>query len=245
MKPAFYYALSAALIAVIWESAATAIASPLILPHPGAVVKALCAAAATASFWQNVLATLARVFVSFFIAAAAGTATGILHGTIPAVRHILALPLAVVRATPIVSFILIAIFIFKSSAVPVIAAVLMTLPVMTESVSASLSLSEDDKKKLEMARIYRLTANQKIKYIFFPNMSRHIAAALVSSFGMTWKVVAAGEVLSVPKKALGSLLYTAQVHLESETVYATSLAIVVLSFAFEIAAKCILKKVPQ
>ena len=50
---------------------------------------------------------------------------------------------------------------------------------------------------------------------------------------MSWKVVAAAEVLSIPKKALGAILQNAQVQLESPALLATTIMLVFLSFAFE------------
>ena len=56
---------------------------------------------------------------------------------------------------------------------------------------------------------------------------------MVSSFGLTWKVVAAGEVLSLPKYAAGTMLQKAQVHLETSTVIAVAIILVLVSFAIE------------
>lgn len=49
---------------------------------------------------------------------------------------------------------------------------------------------------------------------------------------MEWKVVTAGEVLSLPKKALGTQLFQSQIHLESSEVLAISIIIIIVTFSF-------------
>ena len=56
---------------------------------------------------------------------------------------------------------------------------------------------------------------------------------MVSTFGLTWKVVAAGEVLSLPKYAAGTLLQRGQVHLETSSVIAVTIVLVTVSFIIE------------
>ena len=86
---------------------------------------------------------------------------------------------------------------------------------------------------MQMARVFRLTRWQRMKFIWIPKLRPFASAGLVASFGMSWKVVVAGEVLSLPKHAVGTRLSSAQVHLESQEVMAISLLIIAISFAME------------
>lgn len=242
MRKLIFHLLSIGTIIALWQISAAVIATPLILPSCSAVVTRLFTLATTDSFWQNVLATLTRVFFAFALSVVLGATLGFFSGIFPSVRAFFAFPLSLIRTVPVVSLILIAVFVFQSTAVPIFAAVLMALPVMTNAVSASFDFSESDKKNLDMARVFGFTKRQIFRFVLVPKMKTNVASGLISVFGMTWKVVAAGEVLSLPKKALGSLLQTAQVHLETTDVYAYSLAIVILSFVLESLAKLLVKK---
>jgi NitT/TauT family transport system permease protein len=121
-------------------------------------------------------------------------------------------------------------------------AVLMSLPVMVSALSSGFSLSEDDKKMLQMARVFSFKTAQRIRFIWIPKLKPFFKSGTVSVFGMTWKVVVAGEVLSLPNKAIGTQLSAAQVHLETQEVMALSIVIVALSFAMETLLKLILER---
>ena len=185
----------------------------------------------TKAFWQAFAHTFLRVIISFAITVLIGTALGIAAGFSKFLRDFFELPLAVIRATPVVAFILIALFWFKSGTVPVFVSVLMTLPIMTTAVANG--FSKADEKLMGMAKVFCLTRSQIFKYIQFPSLVPFLLNGMVSSFGLTWKVVAAGEVLSLPKYAAGTMLQKAQVHLETSTVIAVAIILVLVSFVIE------------
>ena len=185
----------------------------------------------TKAFWQAFAHTFLRVIISFAITVVIGTALGIAAGFSKFLRDFFELPLAVIRATPVVAFILIALFWFKSGTVPVFVSVLMTLPIMTTAVANG--FSKADEKLMGMAKVFCLTRSQIFKYIQFPSLVPFLLNGMVSSFGLTWKVVAAGEVLSLPKYAAGTMLQKAQVHLETSTVIAVAIILVLVSFVIE------------
>ena len=81
-----------------------------------------------------------------------------------------------------------------------------------------------------MAKCFSLTGKDIFYYIKLPSAIPFILNAAVSAFGLTWKVVVAGEVLSLPINATGTLLQRYQVHLESAYVLAAAIILVAVSF---------------
>ncbi|MCI1209222.1 MAG: ABC transporter permease subunit [Treponema sp.] len=231
VSPGTAVLLSAVLIVVIWEAGARVLHAPLILPAPSAVFQRFFELSRSSFFWKNVGFTAIRCFAAFGISLLAGTLLGIGCGMSASFNNFVAFPLAVLRSTPVVSFILLALFWFDSSVVPVFVAVLMTLPVMITAVASGFSAV--DEKLLAMAKIYGLSFRQQFLYIKIPAVVPFFLSGAVSSFGLSWKVVAAGEVLSLPRYGAGTLLQKAQVHLETQEVVAVTFVIVLLSFVFE------------
>lgn len=225
------YILSVLVILAAWVFVSKLINAELILPSPLEVFSAMGSLVKTKAFWQAFAHTFLRVIISFAITVVLGTALGIAAGFSKFLRDFFELPLAVIRATPVVAFILIALFWFKSGTVPVFVSVLMTLPIMTTAVANG--FSKADEKLMGMAKVFCLTRSQIFKYIQFPSLVPFLLNGMVSSFGLTWKVVAAGEVLSLPKYAAGTMLQKAQVHLETSTVIAVAIILVLVSFAIE------------
>ncbi len=225
------YILSVLVILAAWFFVSKLINAELILPSPFEVFSSMGSLVKTKAFWQAFAHTFLRVIISFAITVVLGTALGIAAGFSKFLRDFFELPLAVIRATPVVAFILIALFWFKSGTVPVFVSVLMTLPIMTTAVANG--FSKADEKLMGMAKVFCLTRSQIFKYIQFPSLVPFLLNGMVSSFGLTWKVVAAGEVLSLPKYAAGTMLHKAQVHLETSTVIAVAIILVLVSFILE------------
>ena len=237
------YILSLVVILVLWIVVSRIINAPLILPTPASVFSSATNLVKTESFWHAFVHTFLRVIISFVITVLVGTIIGLACGLSSFTRSFFELPLAIIRATPVVAFILIALFWFKSSTVPVFVCVLMTLPIMTTAVANGFTKS--DKKLLGMAKVFNFTRGQVFRYIQLPSLVPFFLNGMVSTFGLCWKVVAAGEVLSLPKFAAGTMLQKAQVHLETSTVMAVAILLVVVSFLLEqlfmLAIKILLK----
>ncbi len=231
-KPGFLtYLLSFFLFISCWQLLALAARAPLILPGPFAVLSRLGSLCGTADFYRHIGATMGRVFIAFTISFALGNVLGLVCGQFRRIRELFSVLLTAVRSVPVVSFILIALFWLGSSSVPVVVAVVMALPVMLTAVATGFAAIP--RELLDAASAYRLTAGQVFRRVTLPCLLPFVRSGSLSSFGMIWKVVAAGEVLSLPRRGAGQLLYTAQVHLESADLLAVTLAIVILSFLFE------------
>lgn len=237
------YILSILFIFILWIVLSKLVNASLILPGPAAVFKAMGALLKTPAFYRAFGWTFGRVLLSFAITVVAGTLLGLLCGLSPFARDFFEFPLAVIRATPVVAFILIALFWFKSGTVPVFVSVLMTLPIMTTAVSNGFYKSEQ--KLLAMAKVFSFSKRQIFRYIQLPSLIPFLLNGMVSTFGLTWKVITAGEVLSLPKNAAGTMLQRAQIHLETPTVIAITIILVTVSFILERLFMLAVKKLTQ
>lgn len=221
------------LIICVWQISSYIINSPLILPSFFKTLKDFFSLIKTKNFYRHLSATFLRVLSAFFISLFFGSILGFFCGKFEWIKDLLSLPLAILRATPVVALILILVFSLSSSSVPVAASILMTLPLIVTNISEGVKSSLKNSKMNEMLRIFGFTKKQKIRYILIPHLKPYIKTSAISSFGMSWKVVAAGEVLSLPRSALGSELAKAQVHLETSQVLAYTLALIITSYFFE------------
>ena len=136
-----------------------------------------------------------------------------------------------VRATPVVSFILLVYLWVPRGAIPWVIAGLMVLPVVWGSLSAG--LGNLDGKLLEFGRAYRFSRWKMLRLIYLPSLRPHLSAGLLTAFGLAWKSGVAAEVLCPPERAIGSRLQQAKLGLETADLFAWTLAIVTLSLALE------------
>ncbi len=230
-KDILIYAVSVCALFGAWAIAARVAASPFILPDPLSVLADGARLVADGSFAAMLGTTCARAVFAFLVSLALSASLGFSAGAWPSFGTALKPWMAVIKSTPVVSFILIALLWFGSSFVPVFVAVLMTLPVMTEAIANGVRSS--DPKLLEMARVYRFSARDRILHIQVPSAMPFFLGGAGASLGLTWKVVVAGEILSVPKFGIGSAMQTAKVHLETARVFSLTIAAILLSVATE------------
>ncbi len=224
-------ALSSLAFALAWAVVARAIGAPFILPGPAAVLRDATALFSDPRFYGQLAATGSRGLLAFALSVALSLALGGLSGISDGAAAALKPWLSVVKSTPVVSIILIALLWFGSSAVPVFAAILMTLPVMTEALSKG--MRQSDPKLLEMARIYRFRKRDALFRIRLGTALPYFLAGAGTALGLTWKVVVAGEILALPRHGLGSSIQTARIQLETVRVFSLTAMAVVLSMASE------------
>ena len=121
----------------------------LLLPYPATVARTLVRLGQTGEFWQTVLTSLGRIL--------AGMGAGTLLGAILAAAacasvwagRLIALPVRVIRATPVASFILLILLWTDRTFVPGVIAGLMVLPVVWGNLCRG--IRETDPKLLELA----------------------------------------------------------------------------------------------
>lgn len=239
-KPIIFI-LSGLLVLAIWSLAAEIICAPLVLPSPKETFSALGNNIFLPTFWRHVGFTALRSIVAFLISVILGTLLGILCGISPFFSNLLAFPLAMIRTTPVVSFILLAIFWFGSSIVPVFVAILMSLPIMVSSVENG--ILNTDSKLLDCSKTYGFSKAKQIFYIYIPSCIPGFLSGSIAAFGLSWKVVVAGEVICLPRNGVGTLLQTAKVHVETSQVFAVTLVVILICFVLETIFKVGVKKI--
>ena len=99
-----------------------------------------------------------------------------------------------------------------------------------ENGEEALALIRENQEKLFKASCYGFTGFKAFRYIRLPAALPSLMAGAESVFGLCWKVVAAGEVLSIPRYGAGSLMQYSQLHLETADTLAYTLAIIIFSY---------------
>ena len=231
LKKALQAAAPPALWLGVWQLAALAAGRELLLPGPLAVGERLLVLAGTADFWLSVGSTLGRVFLGLLWGALAGAALAFATHFSPWADRLISPAVRVVRATPVVSFILLVYLWVARSAIPWVIAGLMVLPVVWGALGAG--LDSLDKQLLEFARAYRFTRFKTLRLVCLPALRPQFSAGLLTAFGLAWKSGVAAEVLCPPAQAIGSRLQQAKAALETPDLFAWTLTIVALSLALE------------
>lgn len=216
---------------LIWQLAYWYIGRDLYVPSPVSVFTALFGMVQEVSFWRIISFSIYRVFVGLVLSIGLGVLLGIVAGLNRLVFDIMKPLMSAIKATPVISFIIIALIWFTSSNVPIFIAFLMCFPIVWTNVV--LGIHSVDTKLLEMAQVYRLQKSAILKNIYLPSIRPYFTAAVLTSLGLGWKVSVAAEVLSHPRNAIGSNLHSAKAYLDTPGLFAWTLVVIGLSVTFE------------
>lgn len=243
LKKILSFILSVSLIVLIWGIVSYRINKSLILPNPKEVFYSLIELFNKKFFLKSLYGTFLRCVYSFLLVIIFSTSLGILSYYVIFLRRLIEIIMSIIKSIPVVSFILLALFWLPSDKIPILVSVLLAVPVMFTSVFDG--LNSYNKKDLLVLSCYELSAFQKFLFYRIPRLFPFYSSGLKSSAGIIWKAVTAGEVLTLPRKSLGSILQESQVSLEIQKVFAITIVIIISSYVFCKFIELILNFIPK
>lgn len=215
----------------VWQLIYWKVGREILVVSPFAVAKRLFELSASAAFWLNTFHSVFRIISGFALGVAAGTALAVAARVFPIAGDFLAPVTAMAKATPVASFILLALVWMKSGSIPVLVVFLIVFPIIYANVSKG--IQKTDKSLLEMAKSFKFARLKTVRLVYIPLTAPYFTAAVASGFGMAWKAGVAAEVLCTPRFSMGSRLRDARIYQETLDVFAWTFAVIILSIALE------------
>ena len=215
----------------VWQLAALLVNREILLVSPLKVVWRLVELCATVDFWQSIAFSLCRIAGGFLLAAALGTLLAALAFHLPPLRDLLAPAMAAIKATPVASFIILALIWFSSRNLSVLISFLMVLPIIYTNVLGGLCAA--DPALNEMAGVFGIAPLRRARYVLLPQLAPYFRAGCSVALGLCWKAGIAAEVIGMPEGSIGEHLQQAKVYLETPDLLAWTVCIVALSALFE------------
>jgi NitT/TauT family transport system permease protein len=90
-----------------------------------------------------------------------------------------------------------------------------------------------DNKMIEMSKVFHFNLTKRIKMIYWPEMKPYFFSSAAISFGIAWKSGISAEVLSSTKNSIGMSLYFSQTHLDTTSLFAWTIIIIIISYSLE------------
>ncbi len=225
---------------LVWQGVSMWVGSDLLLPGPWTVICTLAGLVVEGEFWQATGLTLLRVFVGLAVGAVLGTVIAVLTHVSRWCDRILSPAVKVIRATPVVSFILLVLLWVATGMVPGVISALMVLPVVWGNVRKGMGSA--DPQLLELSHAYRFSRGKRVKLIYLPAVAPYFTAGVETGLGLAWKAGVAAEVLCRPKLAIGTQVFFSRNNLETPQLFAWTLVVIVLSFVVETVLVQLLRK---
>ena len=224
----------------VWWIAASVLNQEILLASPARVFRRLFQLALTETFWRDAGTSLVRIVV--------GYAAGVVFGAVLAVGSAfsrifdsLSSPVnTVIKATPVASFIILALVWIKAERVPSFIAFLMVTPIVWSNLKSGFESADGDLR--EMTGMYGMSFGRRIKYFWVPSVAPYFVSALTTALGLSWKAGIAAEVLCNPKNSIGRHIYESKLYLETADLFAWTALVIILSVIIEKFVKFILER---
>ncbi|HIS92330.1 MAG TPA: ABC transporter permease subunit [Candidatus Alectryocaccomicrobium excrementavium] len=228
--------LAVAFWIAVWQGVSLAVGSEILVASPARTFGALLSLLREGAFYRAVLGSLMRICAGFALALALGIALGALSFAVGWVRALLHPVVSVVKATPVASFVILALIWISSKNLSIFISFLMVFPIMYENMLAGLESA--DPKLLEMGRVFQLSRLSRIRAIYLPAAYPFLLSAARLSLGMCWKSGIAAEVIGQPRQSIGAELNQAKLFFNTPDLFAWTVTIIVVSVVFERLVLC-------
>ena len=215
----------------VWQAAAMLIGQEVFLVSPLQAAAVLVQLLPQADFWQRVLFSTGRILLGFVLGALVSVLLAVAAERSTWVETLLAPVMQLVKATPVASFIILALVWVSGSSLSVLISFLMVLPVLYGAVRTGIESA--DGQLLEMARVFRLSPGRRLRAIWLPAVLPAFRQGCSVALGVCWKSGVAAEVIGLPDGSIGDALYRAKITLSTGELFAWTFVIILLSAGFE------------
>ncbi|ATG48153.1 hypothetical protein CEW89_11565 [Celeribacter ethanolicus] len=167
------------------------------VPSIEATFSAMGRALQSGAFWDDFFLTLGRVLASFFAASVAGAILGLVIGLNEKAEAFFQPLLALALAVPDPVYIIFAILAVGTGEMAgFIALTIAVVPFVTNIVRSNVHAR--DKSLDEMAQIYHLPRNVRLRAVLIPQLMPALLTAMRFSFALSWKLVVVVEAIGQP-----------------------------------------------
>ncbi len=217
---------------VIWQALSMLVGESLILVSPIDVILRLWGLLSDASFYQSILVSTLRILAGFILGMSIGTALAVISAKYAIIRDFLSPFMAAVKAVPVASFTILALFMISAKNLSVLVVFLIALPVVYSNILTGIKAC--DRRLLEAAKLFCVTPFKKTVYIYFSQVLPYFKSALSVASGLSWKSGVAAELIVIAASSIGERLYEAKVSLEMVDLFAWTLVVILMSHLTEL-----------
>ena len=215
----------------VWQAAAMVIGQEVFLVSPVQALRCLLRLLPQADFWHRVGFSAGRILLGFGLGVVCSAALAVAAEICPAAEVLIAPVLQLVKATPVASFIILALVWVSGRSLSILISFLMVLPVLYSAVRTGIESA--DAQLLEMAQVFRLSLARRVKAIWLPAILPAFRQGCSVALGICWKSGVAAEVIGLPDGSIGDALYRAKITLSTGELFAWTFVIILLSAGFE------------
>ena len=216
---------------IVWEVLSRIVNQELFLPSPKSVLLTVLELSKSSGFWISIANSFMRILLGFTLGLTVGALLAALSYKSRVIYELLSPLMKVIKATPVASFIILALVWISPVNLSILIAFLMVVPVSYLNILHG--LQSTDEKLLEMTRIFHIGGWKRCVAVYLPTVMPFVISAISVGLGFSFKSGIAAEVIGRPLNSIGVNLYEAKLYLMIKELFAWTLVIILLSVLFE------------
>ena len=224
----------------VWALAAYTFGKPLLFPSPLSVLKTLGELLQTKEFYLITGRSLGNILLGTLSAILCACMLVVVTARVRFVRDLIHPVMAVVKATPVASFILLLLLFLGPVKVPSLITFLIVLPIIWTNLDQG--FDSIDPQLAEVAKMYRFSLSKRLRVLIFPSIKPYFLSACKTAIGLAWKAGVAAEIIAMPPNTIGTMIGEAKLYIMSAEMFAWTLTVVLLSIAIEFAVSRLFKQ---
>ncbi len=227
----FKYTLITAIWLLIWQGAAMLINEEILFVSPLGVAKALLQMGGTIEFWKSLVFSICRVLGGFVAGYIVAFLMAMLAHRFSFFKAFVSPIISIAKATPVASFIILALMWLGNETVPVIISMLMVIPIVWSNTLSG--LENIDVGLIEMTNLYKMSFFKKIRLLYLPSIFPYMLSASGSGLGLCWKAGIAAEVICRAIPSIGDEIWKTKFYIQTDKMFAWTATVILLSVLFD------------
>ncbi|WP_029354735.1 ABC transporter permease [Bosea sp. 117] len=228
-----YLAIPIVIILLLWELVARLSGMPAaLLPPISAIFAALVRLTAQGLLIHDILASLARLFVSVAIGSVAGTVVGVLMGYFPIWEKALSGPLNFLLAIPGTAMFPLSMIWFGLTEMAIIS-ILIYEVALTVTLNTWAGVKAVDNSLIRAGRAFGASGPALFWRVLIPAALPSIITGYRQAFSRCWRILIVAEMLVSVGAGLGYRIYWGREYFNSDVVYGGLLVVGIIGLLIE------------
>lgn len=224
----------------IWQIGAMAVDNVFLLPDIPSTLSAFFSLFKSPTFYKVVFLSALRVILGLSLGCIVGTALAILCHKFTIISSLVTPIITVIKSTPVASFIIVLWVLLSGDALSIFIGFLMVMPIIWQNLIDGYNAI--DFQLTEVAEIFEFSFKKRLKILILPTLKDYFIPAIITASGLAWKAEIAAEIIAYTKNSIGQGINDAKYNMETATVFAWTLVIILLSIMLEYATRQLLRR---
>lgn len=222
---------SLAVVLCVWLIAAKALGREIFLPEPKVAFAQFFKLLGEKSFWSAVSGTVLRSVYAFLLSVLFAFLFSVLAYLWKPFGKLISPIVSILRATPTMSVILMALIWLRSSESPVLIAFLVLFPM--EYAGFQAAFGGIDGKLKDLSRNYGVPFGRQVTQFLLPSVLPGVLETSLGAVSLGVKVVISAEVMAQTASSMGNSMQVARIYLDTPLLMGWTISAVIIGFLLE------------